>query len=115
LTRGLGCAIIYVESEDKTMEEKIVIFTFDEALANHLKEDFHYSYSLSLVPVCKKAIELGNEMKWFEMVKLPDGMARIQLGKPEENIVPVWWIVDRFQLHAWINPEAIPQNNPLLE
>lgn len=69
----------------------------DTALVWHLRSNHYPPVPLSMLSVCKQAIELANDGEYDELIDLPEGT----YWRGQEQ-APVWAIVDGHHLDAFI-------------
>jgi hypothetical protein len=81
-------------------EEMKDMLSLDEALAWHLQSNHYPRVPLSMVPVCKEAIEHANVGDWNTRLQLPPGISFYG-----ETTAPVLKIVEQHHLETFLEVE----------
>lgn len=69
----------------------------DQALSWHLQSNHYPPVSLSMLPICKEAIEHANTGDWDTLLKLPKGVSF--RGSPK---APVSAIIEQHHLNTFL-------------
>lgn len=57
------------------LEGMLEIADIDTTLSWHLQSNHYPPVPLSMIPVCKAAIDAGNEEDWDKQIELPEGVS----------------------------------------
>jgi hypothetical protein len=71
--------------------------SIDQALTWHLTANHYPPLPLSILPVCKRAIEKANRGQWDAKVRLPEGVSY-----RGAKLAPVWAVVEQHHLDAFV-------------
>lgn len=77
----------------------------DQALTWHLRGNHYPPVPVSMVPVCRRAIEIGQAAQWgdadsAELIKLPDG-----ISWRGQDSAPAYAIIEAHHLDSFIDYE----------
>lgn len=112
MTRRLGYAIIYVESEGSVMDENMKVLTEDEILTNALRKHLaHFGNDRLveiLIPLAKEVIERNKKFDLDSEIELPKAVYMIDRETLEsKQFAPVYEITSWLQLYSFLGDKLI--------
>lgn len=84
----------------QSLEGMLEVADIDTALSWHLSSNHYPPVPLSMVPVCKQAIDAANrgEQDWDSVITLPDGVSW-----RGQSSAPVRAIIERHHLESFLS------------